>query len=349
MITKEVKINPNNIDQSLLTEAAETLKNGGLVAFPTETVYGLGANAFDERAVTSIFTAKGRPNDNPLIVHVASFEDVAPLVRGIPEKAKAVMENFWPGPISIIMKKSDKIGDAVSAGLDTVAVRMPSNPVARALIAMAGVPVAAPSANASGKPSPTDARHVRDDMDGKIDYIIDGGRCDVGVESTVLDLSGDIPAILRPGGVSASMLEPVIGKVLSPERRVEGVEVPKAPGMKYRHYAPKAQVYVLEYNGEFDADRMYTLVDEYKKKGSLVGVLSCSDTGNNYNADVFIYGGDTSKKYAENLFYALRSFDEMGADIILCPMCLDDDMAPAVKNRLYKAASDNVISFDKGK
>lgn len=348
MNTKEIKINPDDIDESLLEEAAETLKNGGLVAFPTETVYGLGANALDGKAVTSIFEAKGRPNDNPLIVHVASFDDVAPLVREIPEKAKAVMEHFWPGPISIIMKKSDKIGDEVSAGLDTVAVRMPSNPVARALIAMSGVPVAAPSANTSGKPSPTDARHVRDDMDGRIDFIIDGGRCSVGVESTVLDLSGDVPAILRPGGVSARALEAVIGEVLSPEKKVSGAEVPKAPGMKYRHYAPKAQVYVLEYSGSLDTDRLCALVDEHRKKGYLVGVLSCSDTGNIYNADVFIYGGDTSKKYAGNLFYALRTFDEKGADVILCPMCLDDEMAPAVKNRLYKAASDNIISFDKG-
>lgn len=349
METKVIKIDLENIDDELLDEAAQSLRDGGLVAFPTETVYGLGANAFDGNAVRSIFEAKGRPNDNPLIVHVAEPEDVEPLVKEIPEKAKAVMEHFWPGPISIIMNKSDKIGNEVSAGLDTVAVRMPSNSVARALIARAKVPVAAPSANTSGKPSPTAARHVYEDMNGKIDYIIDGGRCDVGVESTVLDLSGDTPAILRPGGVSAAMLEPIIGYVISGERRVDGAEVPKAPGMKYRHYAPKAQVCVLEYTNELDMERVCALIAERKSEGKRVGVLNCADTGNIYNADVYIYGGDTSKEYAANLFYALRSFDEQGADVVLCPMCLDDDMSSAVKNRLYKAAAGNIISFDKGK
>lgn len=349
MKTKMVKIDLENIEGELLNEAAKSLRNGGLVAFPTETVYGLGANVFDGRAVRSIFEAKGRPNDNPLIVHVSSVDEVEPLVKEIPEKARAVMEHFWPGPISIIMKKSDKIGSEVSAGLDTVAVRMPSNPVARALIARAGVPVAAPSANTSGKPSPTAARHVYEDMNGKIDYIIDGGRCDVGVESTVLDLSGDAPAILRPGGVSAAMLEPIIGYVISGERHVDGAEVPRAPGMKYRHYAPKAQVCVLEYTNELDTEGVCALAKEYRSRGKRVGVLNCADTGNIYNADVYIYGGNTSKEYAANLFYALRSFDEQGADVVLCPMCLDDDMSSAVKNRLYKAAAGNITDFEKGK
>ncbi len=346
MDTKEISINPEKIDENLAKQAGEVLARGGLVAFPTETVYGLGANAFDDKAVGAIFSAKGRPNDNPLIVHVARVEDVEPLVREIPPKARVVMEHFWPGPISIIMKKSDKIGDAVSAGLDTVAVRMPSHPVGRAVIAASGVAVAAPSANTSGKPSPTSARHVHDDMYGKIDMIVDGGRCGVGVESTVLDLSGDTAAILRPGGVSAAMLEPYIGKVISPENTVTDADTPKCPGMKYKHYAPNAEVCVIEYRGEANFEKIRETVEKYRAKGKCVGVLSCTGEGNIYNADIYINGGETSERYAENLFYAMRTFDEKGADIILCPICFDDDMSVAVRNRLYKSAANNVINMN---
>lgn len=217
--TKEILLDPKQIDPALADEAGAVLRRGGLVAFPTETVYGLGANALDERAVRSIFTAKGRPSDNPLIVHVAGINDVAPLVGEIPPRARAVMERFWPGPISIILKKSDKIGDVVSAGLDTVAVRMPSHPVALAVIQAAGVPVAAPSANTSGKPSPTTARHVRDDMYGKIDMIIDGGRCGVGVEFDRTRPVGRYARYPRPGGITAQMLVPVIGPLSARRRR----------------------------------------------------------------------------------------------------------------------------------
>lgn len=349
MNTVEIAIDANNIDKRLSAQAGAVLARGGLVAFPTETVYGLGANALDERAVGAIFKAKGRPNDNPLIVHVAKVCDAEPLVREIPPKARIVMEHFWPGPISIIMKKSDKIGNAVSAGLDTVAIRMPSHPVALAVLEAAGVPVAAPSANTSGKPSPTSARHVHDDMYGKIDMIVDGGRCGVGVESTVLDLSSDVPAILRPGGVSAAMLEPLIGRVISPEASVSDADTPKCPGMKYRHYAPEAQVCVLEYKNAFDTAKMADVIDTYRAQGRRVGVLTCGDEGNIYNADICIHGGNTSAEYAENLFYALRTFDEKNADIILCPMCFDDDMSAAVRNRLFKAAANNVLNFEKGK
>ena len=348
MDTKEIILDPAHIDLSLAEEAGAVLRRGGLVAFPTETVYGLGANALDEQAVRNILLAKGRPSDNPLIVHVADAPDVAPLVKEVPPAARRVMEQFWPGPISIIMKKSDKIGDAVSAGLDTVALRMPSHPVARAVIRAAGVPVAAPSANTSGKPSPTAAKHVRDDMYGKIDLIIDGGRCGVGVESTVLDLSGDTPAILRPGGVTAQMLRPVIGPVISPRATVSDKDTPKCPGMKYKHYAPDAEVIVLEYTGALDHARLAALVARAHEEGKRAGVLSCENTGNLYDADTFFYGGAASPKYAANLFYALRAFDEAGVDIVYCPMRLGDDMSVAVRNRLYKSAAGNVIPFDKG-
>ena len=349
MDTKEIVINPENIDEELVKKAGEVLSSGGLVAFPTETVYGLGANALDDAAVESIFKAKGRPNDNPLIVHVASVEDVYALVKCVSEKAKRVMEAFWPGPISIIMKKSDKIGDAVSAGLDTVAIRMPSHSVARAIIASSKVPVAAPSANTSGRPSPTSATDVHEDMYGKIDMIVDGGKCGVGVESTVLDLSGDDAVILRPGAITAKQLEEVIGEVKSSKKAIADDKTPKCPGMKYRHYAPKASVYVLEYEKLLDTQKVCDLVKDYHSRGMQVGVLSCEDTGNIYNADAFVFGGDTSRKYAEKLFGALREFDREGADVILCPMKLCDDMSIAVKNRLYKAASNNILQFEKGK
>lgn len=345
MQTRKITMDAARIDAALASEAGAVLRRGGLVAFPTETVYGLGANALNEEAVRAIFTAKGRPNDNPLIVHIAGIEDVAPLVAQIPPKARLVMEHFWPGPISIILKKSDKIGDAVSAGLDTVAIRMPSHPVALAVLKAAGVPVAAPSANTSGKPSPTSARHVCDDMDGKIDMIVDGGRCGVGVESTVLDLSGDAAAILRPGGVTAQMLTPLIGEVISPAAVVADRDTPRCPGMKYKHYAPDAQVFVLEYKDKMDAGYLAALVEQEHQKGRRVGVLSSEDTGNVYRADHYIFGGDTSRVYAANLFYALRSFDEAGTDVVFCPMRLDDAMAVAVKNRLYKAAGGNVITM----
>ncbi len=349
MDTKEIIINPKNIDKELVREAGKVLFDGGLVAFPTETVYGLGANALNDAAVESIFKAKGRPNDNPLIVHVASVEDVYPLVKCVSEKAKRVMQTFWPGPISIIMKKTDKIGDAVSAGLDTVAIRMPSHPVALEVIASSKVPIAAPSANTSGRPSPTSASDVHEDMYGKIDMIVDGGKCTVGVESTVLDLSGDDAVILRPGAVTAKQLEKVIGKVKSSKKAVDDDKTPKCPGMKYRHYAPKASVYVLEYENALDAQKVCDLIEDYHRQGMRVGVLSCEDTGNIYNADAFVFGGDTSEKYAQTLFGALRDFDREGVDVILCPMKLCDDMSIAVKNRLYKAASNNILQFEKGK
>lgn len=348
MKTKYIKIDPENIDMALADEAGKVIRDGGLVAFPTETVYGLGANAFDDEAVEKIFKAKGRPNDNPLIVHIADVKEVSNIVAEIPKKAQIVMENFWPGPISIIVKKSEKIGDSVSAGLKTVAVRMPSNSVARAVIRAAGVPVAAPSANTSGKPSPTSPAHVSEDMTGKIDMIVDGGRCEVGLESTVLDLSGKEPVILRPGKISAAMLEPYIGKVKGgSEEQIRDDIVPKCPGMKYKHYAPKASVYVLEYKKNFDLKRLQKLISEQKKEGKRTGVLSCVNEGNIYTSDVYIYGGDTSEEYAENLFYSLRSFDENGADVIFCPICFSDDFAFALRNRLYKSAAGNVLDFEK--
>ncbi len=342
METKEINLNPENIDAALAQQASAILANGGVVAFPTETVYGLGANALDETAVKKIFIAKGRPSDNPLIVHIADEQDVVPLVKEISEKAKLLMQHFWPGPISIIMQKSDKISDYVSAGLSTVAIRMPQNPVAREIIRCAGVPIAAPSANTSGKPSPTEASHVREDMLGKIDMIVDGGSCDVGLESTVIDMTADIPTVLRPGGITLDMLEAVLGEVRAGKGSATQDEAPKSPGMKYKHYAPKAEVTVLEYKTDC-IDALTDLVAQAQKEGYKVGILTDDKSYSACNADFYIDGGKTAEEYASNLFDALRNFDALCADKIFAPLCWQTPMMVAVRNRIYKAAGNRVM------
>ncbi|MDU3289192.1 L-threonylcarbamoyladenylate synthase [Enterocloster bolteae] len=250
METKRIIIEDrNHIKDEELKEAASILRSGGLVAFPTETVYGLGGNALDEDAARKIYAAKGRPSDNPLIAHVSCVEEVAPLVKEIPEAGRKLMEAFWPGPLTMIFPKSEKVPYGTTGGLDTVAIRMPDDPVANRLIALAGVPVAAPSANTSGRPSPTTADHVWQDMNGRIEMIIDGGPVGIGVESTIVDVSSAVPAVLRPGAITMEMLAEVLGEV-SVDPAILGplsADVrPKAPGMKYKHYAPKADLTLVE-------------------------------------------------------------------------------------------------------
>lgn len=253
METKRITIEDrNHIKDEELKEAAGILRSGGLVAFPTETVYGLGGNALDEDAARKIYAAKGRPSDNPLIAHVSCMEEVAPLVKEIPEAGRKLMEAFWPGPLTMIFPKSDRVPYGTTGGLDTVAIRMPDDPVANRLIALAGVPVAAPSANTSGRPSPTTADHVWQDMNGRIEMIIDGGPVGIGVESTIVDVSSAVPAVLRPGAITMEMLQEVLGEV-SVDPAILGplsADVrPKAPGMKYKHYAPKADFTLVEPEG----------------------------------------------------------------------------------------------------
>lgn len=243
METRFVRVDPLAMDERVLESCAGVLRSGGLVAFPTETVYGLGANALMPDAVKRIFEAKGRPQDNPLIVHVSRPEAVPPLVREIPHAAARLMEVFWPGPLTLLFAKSDLVPDVVTAGLDTVAIRMPDHPVAQRLLDAAGVPVAAPSANISGRPSPTTFEATAADLAGKVDVIVDGGPAGIGVESTVLDISGPVPKVLRPGGLSVEELEHVLGRVEVAPEAAAG-ETPPSPGMKYRHYAPKADVYL---------------------------------------------------------------------------------------------------------
>ena len=339
----ETKVLSTNDEDIAL--AGKILANGGLVAFPTETVYGLGANALNEDAVKNIYKAKGRPSDNPLIVHIANKEDIIPLVKEVTPKAQALIDAFFPGPLTIILPKSDLIGKVVSGGLDTVAVRMPINEVANKVIKAAGCPIAAPSANISGKPSPTTAKHVIADMDGKIDAVIDGADCDVGVESTIIDMTGDKPVMLRPGGITYSEIKKLLPDIEIDRHITEAVTVkdkPKCPGMKYKHYAPDADVTVVEGKLSEIREKIRQLIeDERKNQNRRIGVLAYD--GGEYDADYIIYSGKDNRSYAHNLFRDLREFDENGVDIVFAEFVYDVDYGLAVKNRLYKSAGDKVI------
>ena len=346
--TKIIRIDPENIDIEDIRAAAGVLKAGGLVAFPTETVYGLGANAFDETAVRKIFKAKGRPQDNPLIVHIASVEDIEPLVRGLTPVTGTLMERFWPGPLTLVMNKSDRIPPAVSAGLETVAVRMPSHPVALFLIREAGLPVAAPSANVSGRPSPTSAQHVEEDLTGRVDVIIDAGRTDIGLESTVLDLTAYPPVILRPGGITPAQLEEAIGEVSIDPAATEKTPAklkPRSPGMKYRHYSPKAEMLIVEGEISKVVEKIRELALSYAARGVIVGILATDQTRDMYPAARVISAGDRDKPetIAANLFRTLREFDGSGVGLILAEAVDGNGIGLAVMNRLNKAAGYNVI------
>ena len=325
-----------------INTAGGIIADGGLVAFPTETVYGLGASAFDTGAAKKIYAAKGRPSDNPLIVHIADKLQLSDIAAEIPNEAKIVIDKFMPGPITVILKKKPSVPDTVTAGLQTVAIRFPSNETAQRLIKAAGVPIAAPSANLSGKPSPTTAAHVIADMTGRIDAIIDGGACDVGVESTIVDFTGDKPEILRPGGVTYDDLKAVGLDIIINKNILKSIganEVPKSPGMKYKHYAPNAEVTVVE--GEKDA--VQKKIKELLKgvDGKTAGVLAMY--GAEYDDAVILTAGESNKEYAKNLFSALREFDNLGVEIVFAEFCEKDGYGLAVNNRLYKAAAQRVI------
>lgn len=323
-----------------LKVAARLIREGKLVAFPTETVYGLGADALNEKAVRRIFEAKGRPADNPLIIHIAESEWLFKLAREVPEIALKLAERFWPGPLTLVLPKREEVPEITTGGLDTVAVRMPAHPIALELIRLSGRPVAAPSANISGKPSPTEADHVVDDFYGRIECIIDGGPTPIGVESTVLDLTGDIPLLLRPGGLPLEEIEKVVGRVeIHPA--VKGIEadVAKAPGMKYKHYSPNAQVIVVEGSREAVQKRIDELVQEFRRKGLKVGVMATEE----HEADAFFHLGKTVEEAARNIFRALRELDKAGVDVIIAEGIEERGLGFAVMNRLRKAAGYRVI------
>jgi len=348
MKTEIIKLNPDSIDIEKIDYAADVLRSGGLVAFPTETVYGLGADATNESAVKNIFKAKGRPSDNPLIVHIANKNDVERLVSRIPPKAFLLMDKFWPGPLTLIMDKSHIIPDAITAGLDTVAIRMPCHHVALALIERSGLPVAAPSANTSGKPSPTNAEHVIDDLYGKVDVIIDAGSCGVGLESTVLDITADPPVILRPGGVTSEQLKEVLGSVnTDPAIFSKDFKntTPKSPGMKYKHYSPKAEVIIIKGKSGQVTGKINKMVEELRLKGLKVGILATEQTKAAYSNAEIISAGDREhlETIASNLFKALREFDLRGVDVILAESVENSGIGLAIMNRLNKAAGYNII------
>jgi len=350
-MTKIVRVNKNNPEIELIDFAAKVIKEGGLVAFPTETVYGIGVNSFNEEAIKKIFIAKGRPQDNPLIVHIAELEQIYGLVKEVPQKAKTLMKKFWPGPLTLIFKKSQKVPYVNTAGMDTVAIRMPSNTIAHLLIKRAEVPISAPSANVSGKPSPTDASHVIEDLYGKVDVIIDGGKCDVGVESTVLDLTEKVPVILRPGAVTLEMLREVIGNVeVDPSLLKKPQEdlKPKSPGMKYKHYSPNAEVYIVTGDLEKVVKKIQELTEEQLKYGKKVGIMATVQTSTQYEKGEIIVVGDRNRPetIAKNLFEVLRQFDKKGVDVIFAESFEYDNIGLAIMNRLEKAAGYKEISAE---
>ncbi|MDO5154527.1 MAG: L-threonylcarbamoyladenylate synthase [Eubacteriales bacterium] len=351
MKTTVVRAQYKTKDGNELTKAAICLADGGLVAFPTETVYGLGADALNAEAAKRIYEAKGRPSDNPLIVHIAKVEDMDKIAH-VNEMATVLAQAFWPGPLTIVLPKKDIVPYGTTGGLDTVAIRMPSHPVALRLIEESGVLVAAPSANTSGRPSPTKADHVVEDMTGKIDYIIDGGEVGIGIESTIVDVSGEIPTILRPGFITKKMLEDVIGPVMidpALEKPLDGFR-PKAPGMKYTHYAPKGELTLVESDAddtEAVVRQIIQLAKEKREAGFRVGIMAPEGTLSQYQgvADVVLCVGnrDEQSTVAAHLYGALRDFDTENVDYIYAESFRGDGLSYAIMNRLLKAAGQRVM------
>lgn len=333
--------------EKVLETAGEILKSGGLVAFPTETVYGLGADGLNEDASKKIYAAKGRPSDNPLIIHITNMDALEKIVKEVPEVARIVAEKYWPGPLTMIFKKADCVPYGTTGGLDTVAVRMPVHEVARAVIDAGGGYIAAPSANTSGRPSPTTADHVKEDLSGKIEMIVDGGPVDIGVESSILDVTVEPPMILRPGAITKEMLEDLIGEVavdqtlIKPDSKI----VPKAPGMKYRHYAPKADLTIVEGCVENVIDSINHLADEKIKEGFKVGIIGTEESVNKYvQGDIKCVGTrEDETTIANHLYGILREFDTDKVDYIFSESFDKDGIGSAVMNRLLKAAGHHVL------
>lgn len=338
------------VTREALERAGRIIRAGGLVGFPTETVYGLGGNALDAAAAKAIFEAKGRPGDNPLIVHVCEVEQIPPLIDGeMPEAARKLAEACWPGPMTLIMKKSAAIPTEVSAGLDTVGIRIPSNPDARALIAAAGVPIAAPSGNRSGRPSPTQASHMMEDMDGRIPMILDGGPCTVGLESSVIDCTGFPPRVLRPGGVTPHMIADACGAVEvdgSVLRALREDERPRSPGMKYRHYAPRGAVTIVTGRPENVTGRILSLAARARKSGRKVLILALSAHVKAYDGHAVCDLGDGAAQMANRLFDLLRHADEIGAEEVFSEAVAAEELGLAVMNRLGRAAAFRVVNAD---
>lgn len=337
-------IDIDNIDLDELKKQSDLLKNGETVIFPTETVYGLGANGLDEDAVKKIYKAKGRPSDNPLILHIYDKKEVNNLAKNVSETAELVMDKFWPGPLTIILDKKDTVPNITSGGLNTVAIRMPSNKIARELIKQSGLPIAGPSANISGKPSPTRANHVKEEMYGRVSGIILGGDCNFGLESTVLDLTTDIPMILRPGSITKDDLEKVIGKVcIDPSLfSKEDSKKAKAPGMKYTHYSPNADVNIVSGKNEDVISKINSMIKENDKNGVKSGVMCIDKNKEKYIGEV-ISLGDSLEEVASRLFDSLIEMDKRKIDIIYSEEFENTGLGQAIMNRLLKSAGYKVI------
>lgn len=345
----DVSTEPMNMDY--IKEASEILRNGGLVAFPTETVYGLGGDATDKEASKKIYAAKGRPSDNPLIVHIAKFSQLEDISKDLPDNAKKLADAFWPGPLTMVVNKNEVIPYETTGGLDTVAVRMPNNPVALALIEESGCMIAAPSANTSGRPSPTKASHVYEDLSGKIEAILDGGSVDIGLESTIVDLTEDVVTILRPGYINMDMLREVVGEVrMDPgivynDKGTTSGARPKAPGMRYKHYAPKGDLTIISGEEDIVVATINQMTKEALDKGQRVGIIATSESADRYKDGQVLVIGDRADEgsIAHNLYDILRQFDEIGVDVIYSESFATPKMGQAIMNRLLKAAGQKTI------
>ena len=347
MKTEIVKIDEEQIDQEAIARAGEILKRGGLVAFPTETVYGLGGDALNENSSRLIYAAKGRPSDNPLIVHITNMEALEKIVTEIPPAARKLAERYWPGPLTMIFHKSSAVPLATTGGLDTVAVRMPSHKTARAMIDAAGGYIAAPSANRSGRPSPTVARYVIEDLDGLVDMIIDGGEVNIGLESTIIDLTGEVPTILRPGYVTQDMLTETLGLVDVDRTSLDANsrQAPKAPGMKYRHYAPKGNLSIVEGEPERVVSYINERISALQKEGRKTGVIATDETVARYHGDDIKSVGSRRDEevIARHLFRILREFDDDNVEVMFTESFETAGIGQAIMNRLLKAAGHQVI------
>lgn len=326
-----------------IQKAADIIKHGGLVAFPTETVYGLGANALDSCAVKKIYSAKGRPSDNPLIVHIGSIKFLKYIVKEIDACTEMLIKEFWPGPLTIIFNKKDCMPYETSGGLETIAVRFPANPTAQKLINLSSVPIAAPSANISGKPSCTSFSHVIEDLDGKVDMILCSNEFAFGLESTIIDMTEKNPTVLRPGAITFEMLKQILGKINDGGFFFENNQSPKAPGMKYKHYSPKADVFIIDGNFKNVANKVNEL--SLKNRNKKIGVLATNQTQHLYKNCFVISVGDRNNLFtvAENLFSSLRKFDLNQIDIVYSESFPQNDIGFAIMNRLLKAAGYKII------
>ncbi len=337
----------HGIDGDMMAKAGQIIRQGGLVAFPTETVYGLGANGLDETASAKIYAAKGRPSDNPLIVHIARFSDLERIAEQIPDSARKLADAFWPGPLTMIFRKSPEVPYGTTGGLDTVAVRMPDHPIALALIEAGGGYIAAPSANTSGRPSPTRAAHVAEDLQGKIDMILDGGDVGIGLESTIVDLTEEKPVILRPGYINQKMLENVIGPVeMDRGLTADDPNVhPKAPGMKYRHYAPKASLTIVEGPAGAVMDKIRLLARQEEERGGRVGIIATDETAASYPVGIVKSVGTRTDELSisSHLYGILREFDQLQVTRIYSEAFETPRLGQAIMNRLMKAAGHQVI------